>query len=71
MHPSARVGSIGIAIFIGLNTFAVLVLQKPAAQPFSSAWWTQWFPALVVFLVLFAAGLVLSHRSARSVRRRS
>ena len=62
MHPMARVGLIGIAIFIALNTFAVLVLQNPAAQPFSSDWWSQWFPAVLVFLVLLAAGLAVSHR---------
>lgn len=66
MNPLARVGLIGIAIFIGINAFAVLVLAKPAAQPFSDDWWSQWFPSVVVFLVLLAAGIVLSRRKRPS-----
>ena len=66
MHPLARVGSIGIALFLGLNALAVFVLEKPAADPFSTHWWSQWFPAVLVFLVLFAVGAALSLREDRS-----
>lgn len=62
VHPMTRLGLIGIALFIALNAFAVFVLEKPSAQPFSTDWWSQWFPVALVFLVLLLVGVARSLR---------
>ena len=56
MRYFTAIGIIGIAIFVALNAFAVLVLEKASAQPFSSEWWSQWFPSGVVWLVFLTIG---------------
>jgi len=56
MRYFLTIGITGIAIFIALNAFAVLVLERASAQPFSSEWWSQWFPAGVVWLVFLIIG---------------
>ena len=55
-----RVGVIGLSIFILLNAFAWLVLSKPAAEPFSEDWWSEWSPVGVVFLAQLCVGLAYS-----------
>lgn len=57
LRTFTRTGLIGLSIFIALNAFAWLVLAKPAAEPFSEDWWSEWFPAGIVFFVFLCTGL--------------
>ena len=56
MRYFGTIGVTGMAIFVALNVYAVLVLEKTSAQPFSNEWWSQWFPAGVVWLVFLSIG---------------
>ncbi len=60
-----RMGLFGLAIFVVLNGFALLVLEQPAAQPFTGKWWSTWFPSGIAWLSLLMVGVALS-RSKRS-----
>ncbi len=52
----SEVALIGLAIFVALDAFALLALGKASAEPFTRAWWSEWFPAGVVWLVLLGVG---------------
>jgi hypothetical protein len=50
------IGLIGLAGTIVLNLAALLILKKTSAEYFSDKWWSDWFPAYGVWLVLIIIG---------------
>jgi len=59
MNNTLRLGLIGFGITLVLNLLGIFVFQKPAAEFFSSDWWSTWFPSLVVWLVILVSGIGL------------
>ncbi len=50
------IGLVGLAITIGLNLVALLVLKRASAEYFSDQWWSDWFPQHIVWLVFIIIG---------------
>lgn len=50
-------GIIGLAIVASLNLFANTMLIKPATEPFTSGWYSTWYPSYLIWFVFLIAGL--------------
>lgn len=57
MNTTVKIGAIGLSITLALNIFALLVLEQDAARFFTGEWWSVWFPASIVWLVMTIVGL--------------
>ena len=56
MKPFKATGLLGLAITIALNLIALLLFKKASAEFFSDKWWSDWFPAYIVWLVFTTIG---------------
>lgn len=48
----------GFSIVLLLNVVASFVLGKPESIYFSSDWWSQWFPAYIVWLAFLILAVI-------------
>ena len=60
------IGIMGTLIALLGNIFAIFVLDKPAATFFSSDWWSQWFPAYIVWPTFLILGFVFRAKANSS-----
>ena len=56
MNSFKAIRKVGLAILIAMNFVALLMLKKPSAEFFSDNWWSDWFPAYIVWLVCIIVG---------------
>ncbi len=56
MKSLVFIGSIGFAVNLILNLFALLALHRPAAVFFSGQWYGDWFALYVVWFTFIVVG---------------
>jgi hypothetical protein len=52
-------GLIGLTLTIILNLVAVFVLKQASAAFFSNNWWSDWFPAYLLWLTFAIIGFAM------------
>ena len=57
MRHFLAIGLTGMAIFLAVNIYALMALERASARPFTPEWWAEWFPAVGVWLVFLVVGV--------------
>jgi len=61
---------IGLPLTLALNLLALFVFTRPAAEFFSTAWWSVWFPNYLVWSVFGIIGFASRGKNCACLRQK-